>query len=91
MQSMYDMEMACVIVCRSIQLMAIALLCVCSEEMPDMVDPSFNISQYEYAFDMAADIEPIPPIDTSAIDYDNLGYDGGNDFDDLTQGMCNAF
>lgn len=70
------------------QLMAIALLCVCSEEMPEMVDPSFNISQYEYAFDMAADIEPIPPIDTSAIDYDNLDYDGGNEFDDLTQGMC---
>lgn len=65
------------------------MLYICSEEMPHIVDQSFNISQYEYAFDMAADIEPIPPIDSSAIDYDNLDYNGGNDFDDLAQGMCN--
>lgn len=35
---------------------------------------------------MAADIEPIPPIDNCTINYDNLDYDGGNDFDDLAQG-----
>lgn len=38
---------------------------------------------------MAADIEPIPLTDNYAIDYDNLDYDGGNDFDDLAQGMWN--
>lgn len=35
---------------------------------------------------MGADIEPIPANDNYAIDYDNLDYDGGNDFDDLAQG-----
>lgn len=54
--------------------------------MARIADPQFNISQLDYAFDMAADIEPIPPADSFTIDYDSLDCDGGNDFDDLTQG-----
>lgn len=66
----------------------INICCVCREEVPPQIaDSSFNISRYEYAFDMGADIEPIPATDNYAIDYDNLDCDGGNDFDDLTQGM----
>lgn len=58
----------------------------CSEDVARIADPPFNISQLDYAFDMAADIEPIPPAENYAIDYDSLDCDGGNDFDDLTQG-----
>lgn len=63
-------------------------MCVCSEESPPQIaDHSFNLSRYEYAFDIGADIEPIPTTEDYAIDYDNFDCDSGNDFDDLTQGM----
>lgn len=48
----------------------------------------FNISQFmqEYAFDMAAGIEPMLETDHYAIDYDmNDDGGGGNDFVELTQ------
>lgn len=41
------------------------------------------MSNIEFAFDMAAEVEPIPVEDNYAIDYDMD--DGGNDFDELTQ------
>lgn len=59
----------------------------CREEMPQIHEQPFNMAQYEYVFDLASDIEPIPPPETYRIDFDNLDCDGGNDFDDLSQGM----
>lgn len=55
--------------------------------MPQIHEQPFNMAQYEYVFDLASDIEPIPPPETYRIDFDNLDCDGGNDFDDLSQGM----
>lgn len=42
------------------------------------------MSNFEFAFDMGADVEPMPADDHYAIDYD-MDCDGGNDFDELTQ------
>lgn len=55
--------------------------------MMEVSDTSFNMSQcmQEYAFDMAAGIEPISESDNYAIDYDMDDGSGGNDFDDLSQ------
>lgn len=39
----------------------------------------------EYAFDMDAEVEPIPATDHYADPMDMMDFDGGNDFDDLTQ------
>lgn len=56
-----------------------------SEEQPQVAHTSFNMSQcLEYAFDIDAEVEPIP----SGNDHytmDVMDFDGGNDFDDLTQ------
>lgn len=43
----------------------------------------------EYAFDMAAGLEPIPDTDTYQIDYD-MDCDGGNDFEEMSQDDRNA-
>lgn len=56
------------------------------EEPPLAANAPFNISQYEYAFDMAADIEPTQIADNYGIDFDMMDCDGGSDFDELTQG-----
>lgn len=55
------------------------------QEQQQMAQTSFNMSQcLEYAFDIDAEVEPIP----SGADHytmDVMDFDGGNDFDDLTQ------
>lgn len=54
------------------------------EEQPQAASASFNMSQcLEYAFDMDAEVEPMPTTDNYAMDV--MDFDGGNDFDDLTQ------
>lgn len=57
---------------------------LCRDEQPQAATASFNMSQcLEYAFDMDAEIEPMPTTDHYAMDV--MDFDGGNDFDDLTQ------
>lgn len=55
------------------------------EEQQQVAHTSFNMSQcLEYAFDIDAEVEPIP----SGADHytmDVMDFDDGNDFDDLTQ------
>lgn len=51
--------------------------------MPPINNNSFNQSQIDYAFDINADVEPVPTTQEYAIDYDMDDGDA-NDFDDLT-------
>lgn len=54
--------------------------------MPAPTNHSFNQSQIDYAFDINAEVEPMPEVENYAIDYD-MDCDGaadGNDIDELT-------
>lgn len=52
---------------------------------------TFNQSQIDYAFDINAEVEPMPVTENYAIDYDmDDGGGGGDDFNDLTSDDRNA-
>lgn len=67
---------------------------VYSEEVSPINNVSFNQSQIDYAFDINADIEPMPATENYAIDYDmddgGGGGGGGDDFNELTSDDRNA-
>lgn len=54
------------------------------EEPPQIAAAPFNM--LDYVYDMEAEIEPMPAADNYAVDFDMMDCDGGNDFDELTQG-----
>lgn len=67
---------------------------VYSEEVSPINNVSFNQSQIDYAFDINADIEPMPATENYAIDYDMDDGGGGgggvDDFNELTSDDRNA-
>lgn len=61
------------------------------EEVSPINNVSFNQSQIDYAFDINAEVEPMPTTENYAIDYDmDDGGGGGDDFNDLTSDDRNA-